>query len=103
MDRHISINPTSRIGLCNPDKGVSVQIRFVFSKYHAVISHVKLNHDTFAIDNQRMKLSIKSTQKTWSVFAEVGSASARDFGICTPSFSRVAMINLTSITRGPNV
>ena len=69
--------------------------------YHAVISHVKMNHDTFATDNQRLKLSIRSAQKTWSVFAEAFSASARDFGICTPKFSLVAMINWHLNYKGP--
>ena len=66
----------------------------VYAGYHAVVSHVKLNHDTFATDNQRLKLSIRSAQKTWSVFAEAFSASTRDFGICTPKFSLAAIINL---------
>ena len=65
LDRDISIHPTSRIGLCNPDKGVLFHMCCVFSWYQAIISHVKLNHDTFATDNQRMKLSIKSAQKTY--------------------------------------
>ena len=73
----------------------------VYSGYHAVVSHVKLNHDTFATDNQRMKLSIKSARKTWSVFAEAFSASARDFGICTPRFSLVALINGHLNYKGP--
>ena len=71
------------------------------SGYHAVVSHGKMNHDTFATDNQRLKLSIRSAQKTWSVFAEAFSASARDFGICTPRFSLVAMINWHLNYKGP--
>ena len=86
LDRDISIHPISRIGLDNPDKGVLVHICCVYSGYHAVVSHLKMNHDTFATDNQRLKLSIRSAQKTWSVFAEAFSVSARDFGICTPKF-----------------
>ena len=73
----------------------------VYSRYHAVVSHVKLNHDTFATDNQRLKLSIRSEQKTWSVFAEAFSAPARDFGICTPKFSLAAMINWHLNYKGP--
>ena len=69
LDRDISIHPISRIGLHNPDKGVLIRMCCVDSGYHAVVSHVKMNHDTFATDNQRVKLSIRSAQKTWSVFA----------------------------------
>ena len=76
-------------------------MRCVYSGYHAVVSHVKLNHDTFATDNQRMKLSIKSAQKTWSVFAEVLSARARDFGISAPKFLLAAMINWHLNYKGP--
>ena len=65
----------------------------VFSGYHGVVSHVKLNHDSFAIEDQKLNLSIKSSQKTWSVFAEAFSATARDFGIATPKFPLVAMIS----------
>ena len=72
-----------------------------YSGYHAVISHVKMNHDTFATDNQRLKLSIRSTQKTWSVFADVFSASAHDFGICTPKFTLVTIINWHLNYKGP--
>ena len=60
-----------------------------------------MNHDTFATDNQRLKLSIRSAQKTWSVFAEAFSASARGFGICTPKFSLVAMISWHLNSKGP--
>ena len=84
LDRDISIHPISRIGLDNPDNGVLIHICCVYSGYHAVVSHVKMNHDTFATDNQRLKLSIRSAQKTWSVFAEAFSAPVRDFGISTP-------------------
>ena len=98
----ISIHPSSRIGLDNPDKGVLIHICCVYSGYHAVVSHVKMNHDTFATDNQRLKLSIRSAQKTWSVFAEAFSASARDFGACTPKFSLVAMMNWHLNYKGPN-
>ena len=101
MDRDVSVHPTSRIGLCNPDKGVLIHMCCVYSGYHAVVSHVKLNHDTFATDNQRMKLSIRSAQKTWSVFAEAFSASARDFGISAPKFPFVAMINWHLNYKGP--
>ena len=73
----------------------------VYSGYHAVISHVKMNHDTFATDNQRMKLSIRSAQKTWSVFADAFSASAHEFWICTPRFSFVAIINWHLNYKGP--
>ena len=48
-----------------------------------------------------MKLSIGSAQKTWGVFAEAFSASARDFGNCTPKFSFVAMINWHLNYEGP--
>ena len=103
MDRDISIHPTNRTGLCNPDKAVLIHMCCASSGYHAVISHVKLNHDTFATDSQSMKLSIKSAQKTWSVFAEAFSGPARGFEICTPKFSLVAMINWHLNYKGPNV
>ena len=73
----------------------------VYSGYHAVISHVKMNHDTFATECQRLKLSIRSTQKTWSVFADAFSVSALEFGICTPKFSLVAIINWHLNYEGP--
>ena len=82
MDRDISIHPISRIGLDNPDKGVLINICCVYSGYHAVVSHVKMNHDTFATDNHRLELSIGSAQKTWSVFAEAFSSSARQILTC---------------------
>ena len=69
--------------------------------YHAVISDVKMNHDTFATECQRLKLSIRSTQKTWSVFADAFAASAYGFGICTPKFSLVAIINWHLNYKGP--
>ena len=73
----------------------------VYSGYHAVISHVKMNHDTFATECQRLKLSIRSAQKTWSVFADAFSVSAHEFGICTPKFSLVAIINWHLNYEGP--
>ena len=70
----------------NLDKGVLIHMRCVYSGYHAVISHVKMKC-------QRLKLSIRSAQKTWSVFADAFSVSAHEFAICTPKFSLVAIIN----------
>ena len=96
LDRDCSIHPTSRLGIDNPDKGALIHMCCVYSGYHAVISHVKMNHDTFATDNQRLKLSIRSTQKTWSVFADAFAASAHEFGIRTSKFLLVAT------TRGRN-
>ena len=64
----------------------------VFTGYHGVLSHVKQNHDTFATDDQQLKLSIRSSQMTWSVFAEAFDADARDFGISTPNFSLIAIM-----------
>ena len=61
-----------------------------------------MNHDTFATDNQRLNLSIRCAQKTWSVFAEAFSASSRDFGVCTPRFSLVAMMNWHLNYKEPN-
>ena len=78
LDRDISIHPTSRVGLCNPDKGVFIHMCCVHPGYHAVVSHVKLNHDTGATDNHRVKLSIRSAQKTWSIFAETFCASGME-------------------------
>ena len=56
----------------------------------------------FATDNQRLKLSIRSAQKTWSVFADAFAASAHEFGIRTPKFSLVAIINFHLNYKGPN-
>ena len=61
-----------------------------------------MNHDTFATDCQRLKLSIRSIQKTWSVFADAFAASAHEFGICTPKFSLAAVINWHLNYEGPN-
>ena len=60
-----------------------------------------MNHDTSATDDQRLNLSIRSAQKTWSVFAQAFSTSARDFGACTPKFSLVAMMNWHLDYKGP--
>ena len=85
-DKKCPHHPISRLGIDNPHKSVLIHMCCVYSGYHAAVSHVKMNHDTFATDNQRLKLSVRSAQKPWSVFAEAFSASARDFGICTPKF-----------------
>ncbi len=89
LDRGASIHPTHRLGLNSPDKGVLFHMCCVFSGYHGVVSHVKLNHDSFASEDQKLKLSIKSSQKTWSVFAKAFAATAHDFGITTPKFSLI--------------
>ena len=65
----------------------------VLSGYHGAPSHVKANHDSFATVDQKLNMSIKSSPETWSVFTEPFSATARDFGIATPKFLLVAMIN----------
>ena len=101
LDRDCPHHPISRLGIDNPDKGVLIHMCCVYSGYHAVISHVKMNHDTFATACQRLKLSIRSTQKTWSVFADAFSVSALEFGICTPKFSLVAIINWHLNYEGP--
>ena len=93
LDRDCPHHPINTLSIDNPDKGVPIHMRCAYSGYHAVISHVKMNHDTCATDCQRSKLSIRSTQKTWSVFADAFAASAHEFGFCTPKFSLVAIIN----------
>ncbi len=80
LDRNCPHHTISRLGIDNPDKGVLIHMCCVYSGYHAVISHVKMNHDTFATECQRLQLSIRSAQKTWSVFAEAYDAEALDFG-----------------------
>ena len=65
----------------------------VFTGHHGVLSHVKQNHDSFATDDQKTNLSIRSSQKTWSAFAEAFDAEARDFGITTLKLSLIAIIN----------
>ena len=61
------IYPTGSIGFNSPDKGDSYSIHMC---YHGVVSHVNQNNDIYATANQNVKLSIQSSQKTWSVFAE---------------------------------
>ena len=85
LDRDCPHHPISRLGIDNPDKGVLIHMCCVFSGYHAVISHVKMNHDIFATECQRLKLSIRSAQKTWSVFADAFSVSAHEFGFALPN------------------
>ena len=101
LDRDCPHHPISRLAIDNPDKGVLIHMCCVYSGYHAVISHVKMNHDTYATECQRLKLSIGSTQKTWSVFADAFSASAHEFGIYIPKFSLVAIINWHLNYEGP--
>ena len=101
LDRSCPLHPIGRIGIDNPDKGVLIHMCCTYSGYHAVISHVKLNHGAFATDCQRLKLSTRSIQKTWSVFADAFSSSAHEFGICTPKFSLVAIINWHLNYEGP--
>ena len=84
LDRNCPHHPISRLGIDNPDNGAFIHMCCAYSVYHAVISHVKMNHDTFATNCQRLKLSIRSTQKTWSVSADAFAVSAHEFGICTP-------------------
>ena len=48
-----------------------------------------------------MSDQIRSAQKTWSVFADAFSVSAHEFGICTPKFSLVAIINWHLNYEGP--
>ena len=81
--------------------GVLIHMCCIFSGYNGFVSHVKLNHDSFASGDQKLNLSIKSSQKTWRVFAEAFAATARDFGITTPKFSLIAMINWHLNYRGP--
>ncbi len=59
-------------------------MRCVFTVYHGVLSHAKQNCDTFATDDQKTSLPIRSSQKTWSEFTEAFDAEAHDFGIATP-------------------
>ena len=47
LDRNCSHHPISRLGIENPDKGVLIHMCCTYSWYHAVISHVKMNHDNF--------------------------------------------------------
>ncbi len=58
---------------------------FFVAGYHWLLANVKQNHDTSAA-NQKEQLSIRSAQKTWSVFAEAYDADAREFWISTPKF-----------------
>ena len=101
LDRNCPHHPISRLGIDNPDKGVLIHMCCAYSGYHAVISHLKMKHDTFATDCQRFKLSIRSAQKTWNVSADAFAASAHEFGICTPKFSLVAIMNWHLNHEGP--
>ena len=73
----------------------------VFTGYHGMLSHVEQNHDTFATDDQQTNLSIRSSQKTWSAFAEAFDAEARDFGITDQKCSLVAILNWHLNYEGP--
>ena len=55
----------------------------------------------FATDDQKTNLSIRSSQKTWSVFAEAFDAEARYFGTTTPKFQPIAIINWHLNYEGP--
>ena len=57
----------------------------VFTGYHGVLSHRKQNLNSFATDDQKTNLSIRSSQKTCA-FAVAFAAEARDFGITSPKF-----------------
>ena len=74
-----------------------------FSGYHGVVSHVKQNNDNYATANQTLNLSIQSSQKTWSVFAEAYDANARDFEISTPKFSLPAIMQWHLNYEGPKL
>ena len=50
-----------------------------------------------------LNLSIQSSQKTWSVFAEAYDGNARDFGISTPMFSLTAIMQWYLNYEGPKL
>ena len=80
-------------GLNSPNKRDIIHICCVFSAYHATSAHVKQNHELYRTPDQSNQLLIQSQRRTWSSFAEAYEATARDFEITSPKYTRASIID----------
>mgnify|MGYP000066843053 FL=1 len=83
LNRDISHLPLDRIGLCNPTHESMVHICCAYGAYNSLIIYVNSRSDRFYID-QSEKLSIKASDKAWSVFAGAYRAEAQGFMVYAP-------------------